>query len=54
MKKKRRDKKRESLNDYDVFESKRRRAKKRNRDKKVKQDFDNQYKHELYLDNYDY
>ena len=51
MKKKRKDKKRERLNDYDVFESKRRRAKKRN---KGKQDFSDQYEHELYLDNYDY
>ena len=45
--------KKDRLNDYDAFESKRRRAKKRNRDNKGKQDFANQYEHEFYLDNYD-
>ena len=46
--------KKDRLNDYDPFEQKKRRARKFNKNMKGKQDFANQYEHELYLDNYDY
>jgi hypothetical protein len=45
---------RDQLNEFDPFEQKKRRAKKFNKNMKGKQDFANQYEHELYMDNYEH
>jgi hypothetical protein len=45
---------REQLNDRDSFEKNRRKVKKFNKKMKSKQEFSNQYEHELYIDNYEY
>jgi len=43
-----------SRNDEDTFDRKKRRAKKFSKNMKGKQEFANQYEHELYIDNYEY
>lgn len=48
---KRKKDRRNNLNEFDPFEQKRRRAAKMNRGKKGRNDFSNQYEHELYMDN---
>lgn len=45
---------RDQLNEFDPFEQKKRRAKKFNKNMKSKDEFDNQYEHELYMDNYEH
>lgn len=45
---------REQLNDRDSFERNRCKVKKFNKKMKSKQEFSNQYEHELYIDNYEY